>query len=642
MRPFLKESRAFVARFARNQRGNTIALVAAVLLPLLGLIGGGVDMSRLYLTKARLQQACDAGALAGRKALGVNAWSSGGTADTTANSMFSGNFRSGAYGSGTLTKSYSASNGTVTGTASVVVPMTVMKAFGMADRTINVTCSAEMAIPNTDVMFVLDVTGSMNDLIPGDTVTKISGLKKAVKCFYEALERVNTTEVCGNDPTATTYTGTAQIRIGFVPYSINVNVGKLLPNDYFADSWSYQSRHRVMYRITATGSGSSYTETSYFSRSRSCSNWASGYGQVGFPAPTDPPPDTFVGTTNNYSLVPNGYNSNTGACTRQINQSVATYTRDDANGTDWFDTWIYRQETFDVSGLKAGGSNWNNSITLPIGTDGANRSIPWEGCIEERHAHVITDTDPSNDYSPIPSDAYDLDIDMIPSSTTTYNSYWGPVLRYTAFTRMDSSGNYTTSDVQTDEDPVTDPYPTYTKLGGYACPTQAKLLQTWTTSSPFEAYVNSLTPGGNTYHDIGMVWGARFISPTGMFAATNTNLTNIQRHIIFMTDGDTNTNNSNYSSHGIDAIDRRQTSYAPTSANGDDIVDARLTALCTAIKNRNITLWVISYGSVSGSTATRLQNCATSGKYFSASSSSNLIAQFQSIASAISDLRLTN
>lgn len=51
-----------------------LVLVAAGFLPLLGFIGGGIDMARIYLVKTRLQHACDAGALADRKQIGGGAW----------------------------------------------------------------------------------------------------------------------------------------------------------------------------------------------------------------------------------------------------------------------------------------------------------------------------------------------------------------------------------------------------------------------------------------------------------------------------------------------------------------------------------------------------------------------------------------
>src|SRR3546814_7926758 len=185
----------------------------------------------------------------------------------------------------------------------------------------------------------------------------------------------------------------------------------------------------------------------------------------------------------------------------------------------------------------------------------------------------------------------------------------------------------------------------------YACPREARLLQVWSSVSTFDDYVDSLTPSGNTYHDIGLLWGARLMSPTGIFASDNAFTPNggqIQRHLIFMTDGDTNSGYTDYAAYGFPPLDRRSISDAYSATDSgriknafDDQINARYSALCTAVKNMNITLWVISYGSVSGSTATRLQNCASPGRFYAAASSSDLIAQFQQIASEISDLRLT-
>ncbi|PKN45786.1 MAG: hypothetical protein CVU59_08010 [Deltaproteobacteria bacterium HGW-Deltaproteobacteria-17] len=75
---------------------------------------------------------------------------------------------------------------------------------------------------------------------------------------------------------------------------------------------------------------------------------------------------------------------------------------------------------------------------------------------------------------------------------------------------------------------------------GYTCPAPARRLAE-ITRGDLQTYVNSLVPTGQTYHDIGMVWGARFISPRGIFAADNETAPNgdaVARHIVFMTDED--------------------------------------------------------------------------------------------------------
>jgi Flp pilus assembly protein TadG len=191
-----------LSRLCKDQAGNTIAIMAAAVIPVIGLVGGSVDMSRIYLTQTRLQAACDAGALMGRKVMAGGAWTdNSGRANTQALSAFNANFESGAYGTENIQKSFTELGGKVSGTASVDIPMTLMKVLGQEERTISVSCSAEMRIPNSDVMFVLDTTGSMDDpvnssqSVSATNPVKITELRKAVKCFYETLTQKNITDV---------------------------------------------------------------------------------------------------------------------------------------------------------------------------------------------------------------------------------------------------------------------------------------------------------------------------------------------------------------------------------------------------------------------------------------------------------------
>src|SRR3546814_18072889 len=87
----------------------------------------------------------------------------------------------------------------------------------------------------------------MADNIPGDSVSKISGLRRAVKCFYEALATQNTDASCGSTPNGGNGS-TVQLRFGFVPYAPKVNVGNLLPNNFLAAEWRIQSRQGVFSR----------------------------------------------------------------------------------------------------------------------------------------------------------------------------------------------------------------------------------------------------------------------------------------------------------------------------------------------------------------------------------------------------------
>jgi Flp pilus assembly protein TadG len=700
-----------MARLLKNEAGNVIAIMAAAVLPVLGLVGGSVDMSRLYLAQTRLQAACDAGTLMGRKVMAGGAWTDGSNrANTQAERAFNANFEPGAFGTGAVTKSFSESAGKVTGEASVVVPMALMQVFGESDHTINITCSSEMRIPNSDVMFVLDTTGSMDSAANGNSVSstnlsKITELKRATKCFYETLTQRNIDDVtyqqCGEtaDPVEAA-SNTSQIRFGFVPYSINVNVGRLLPLEYIADTWDYQSRSAnwvvdpdFSYTL---GSVSSLSQSGSPSSNSTNNGWVNAPNNVVIngttflktvsvnkapldcaaltkPAtqPTGPttngPYQTGTTPTPVYpaTTVPLTYQKTVTSGqveyqyipqTTPASKNKQCYLQTKSNGTTvttnytatqpvtWipktvFDNWTYKNLALDVSGLKNVGANsWNASVSLPIGASGASTSVAWDGCIQERQTDkTMTTWDTSNG-----STAKDMAIDLIPNATDP-TTLWGPRLGGAMYTRVSLnsdgslSNNKTLNTVTTAKD--------MNKVSNPVCPTQSKLFEEWD-AADYKSYINSITTGGNTYHDIGMLWGARLMSPTGIFADHNAVANdNVQRHMIFMTDGDTNTSADTLGAYGYPWYDRFQTnaSSPPTAAQLDDLVDARTAALCTAIKNKNITLWVVSYGNgVSNSTEDRLRTCATDDDhYFPYVSGQSLTAQFKQIAAQISALRLT-
>ena len=75
-----------------------------------------------------------------------------------------------------------------------------------------------------------------------------------------------------------------------------------------------------------------------------------------------------------------------------------------------------------------------------------------------------------------------------------------------------------------------------------------------------DTYLATLSPFGATYHDIGMIWGGRLISPTGLFASENADTPGTEkvRHLIFLTDGQTEPYDLAYGAYGIEGLDRRR------------------------------------------------------------------------------------
>lgn len=668
----IKRALFILMRLYHNQAGNTLAIVAAAVLPLMGLIGGGVDVGRIYLTKARLQQACDAGALAGRKTMGGGSWAANNNQSmNAANGMFDANFRPGSYGSGVVARSYNESAGTVRGTASVTLPMAIMPIFGIESKTINVVCDAEMRLPNTDVMFVLDVTGSMGNPIPGDSEDKIVGLRRAVRCFYEIVARLDTIATCdGGAPSGGTSADT-QIRFGFVPYDTNVNVGKLLPSNWFVDSATYQSREIVAIygRPVSYIDGSKKDWSNINWSNKSATTASSAECSNNYATPNE------ITQVKSGSAMSNGKNESNGGiqghgnweatqtwqdiqreftswksgnnnCKYRIKTRdfTRTYTFQWVNYTDGdaqeFRAWRYRPVTFDLRPLKSG-TGWTDttSLTTPTGNNYVNRTFSWDGCIEERQ------TVRAASYIPVPDGALDLDVNSPPGFDD--NSHWTPALGQLIYQRK--------ADFNNDSSRSLDEITTFTNFstGSYTCTTPAAKLVTWPNSGQFDSYVDSLTPGSNTYHDIGMLWGARLLSPTGLFAAENATTERggeIQRHMIFMTDGEACTSISNYQAYGIAWYDRRQTDPnveptdgCSTSGSLTQQVNARTQAICAAVKNMpNTTLWVVWFGTSNTTIEKMLKNCASKDRFFSAGSSSALQLTFRNIANQISQLRLTS
>ena len=177
--------------------------------------------------------------------------------------------------------------------------------------------------------------------------------------------------------------------------------------------------------------------------------------------------------------------------------------------------------------------------------------------------------------------------------------------------------------------------------GYYTCGKRALKLDTMT-HAQVDAFVNGSNPiraMGGTYHDTGMIWGARFISPTGIFASENATAPNgkpISRNIIFMTDGDMAPNQDIYGMYGLERLDKRVANGSTSTL--EDRHNARFAAVCEEAKNKNITVWVVAFGQ---SMTPTLSGCASPGKAYYASDNTELEQAFQNIAKQIADLRLS-
>lgn len=616
---------AFLRRLARDAAGNTLAMIAASIAPIMAMVGGGVDMGRSYMAQARLQQACDAGVLAARKRLGSETAVTGEIPENTGEigqRFFNINYRDGAYGSYerrfamTLEDDYA-----ISGTASVVVPTTIMRIFGYNEVPIAVTCEAQINFSNTDVMMVLDVTGSMAQTNPGDSQSRIEALKTTLKGFYLQL---NAAAIAGT-----------RIRYGFVPYSTNVNVGGLLEDDWVVDDWSYQSRklHTSLGTLTTY---TYYSNVRYISGTTSTgvdSTYAATAGTGGYTCPTRPA-NTVASTqtsstTNEAVLVPLPGVKTTTTYIRTTNGNSYSVTLQDTTCIVRKTSYVNYKDTYSriTEPALASGSDWQYK---QLSFDVSNWREDGNGCIEERDTYEITDYDNVD-----LTKALDLDIDLVPSAGKP-NTQWRPMypgLVYARSLEWSGAGSFTKNAVITNKEFVSPQ-----ALGTAACPPASRKLAT-IDEDELDAYLATLTPNGSTYHDIGMIWGARLVSPTGIFADDNADVSETSptsRNIIFLTDGETAPYDLSYSSYGLEPIDsRRWTSGSAISLAQH--VEKRFAFACAEAKKRNVTVWVIGFGV---SLNPVMRDCAGAGHFFEAADAAELNSTFAMIAKRMSQLRI--
>lgn len=585
----MRHATQFANRLSRDRAGNILPIAAIGLLVGALVIGSAVDLGRTYLAQQQLQAACDAGVLAGRRAVTTNGFDE--AARKSANAFFFTNYNDNAQSSrsSTFTLSTPDDGNTVTATATTVLDTLLMRVFLKDSFNISVECASSMGVGNADVMMVLDTTGSMAFSL-GNT-TRIAALRSAMKNFYNTM-------------TSATSGSNARVRYGFVPFSSTVNVGRLLTDldtRYLVDNRTVQSR---IYEPDDDRDNDSYDSWNVYSSTAYRNNYCDNR------VPGD---DSYTDTSSGSS--------------RYVRRKQYACR---SSGNRYYIYWRYayrpyvmryRPVAYDMTAYKA-----FSSVRTPIGSSGANQNITWGGCIEERS----TVNQATFSYSPTtgitPRAALDLDLDSRPDVNNDATK-WAPMIPQLSYTRWNDRGSYTTSSPMYDGEQA-----------GIYCPVPARLLGEMSKSA-FDQYTDSLTAVGGTYLDIGMIWGGRMISPQGMWGdLVNDEPRNggeVARHVIFMTDGEMEPNIYIPQAWGIEFWDRRVTT---DGSSGDRARHTqRFLATCEAIKDKGIRVWVIAFTS---GLSTDLTTCASDASSYTATSASELNSAFQEIAKQVGELRV--
>ena len=661
-----KPAQGILQRIRTDSAGNTLAMAAMALFPIMGLVGGGVDIGRAYMAKARLQQACDAGALAGRRNMTQDTMTAADKIE--AKKFFDFNFPEGTFDSTDFDETVVDSDGdqvsinnlvfedgsdprVVDGKAQTTIKTTLMRIFKYEHMVIKVDCTSRLDVGNVDVMMVLDVTGSMGGTV-SDGGTRLEALQESVEDFYNILGP-------GGGSSG------EQIRYGFVPYSSTVNVGRLLYDEnpewiqggQLSQRGTYQTR-KASWEVpdytspdySKTSASPTYSQLNQVDGPECTDDYAENQqfgGSYFNPSPSGNPvvlSETRSGNTKTIRTREYAYESWDGStnlppsnavgsafwkvCVRKITEVTEVIPIKVVDvwepGATMITSWNYAQDTHDLYDYVRSIDPNNPGAQRP--TENGLQLDRWDGCIEERQtvSSITTTT------GTIPNGALDLNIDLLP---TDVDSRWQPFWPEVMYDRSNS----------TNGNPVKD-------FGDFAaCPAEARRLQSYDsyddgTNDDLQSYIDALQPGGMTNHTIGMIWGARLLSAEGLFATENTSSGNgfsIGRHIVFMTDGNMFVRTDNSDAYGLQKLDGRLAATGSDNNQVRDIQSQRFQLMCAATRAKGWTIWVVQFGVTTVSS--NMENCASTPAHATpAANKADLQAAFSGIAQKIGGLRLSN
>ena len=649
----------FLARLGRHRGGNTLAIMAAALIPLIGFSGSAVDMARLYVVKVRLQQACDAGVLAGRKTMTDTSPSTplDNDASTQAQAFFKNNFRSGWFQNtnylftpAKVTQGTSTVANAVYGTAKATVPMALMQYFGAPAVTLNVSCQALYDLADADIMFVLDTTGSMS-CYPTDSSTCATtaapysrsdgstGYRNPEKSqttyngqpLYSKIESLRQAVMTFDTTMRTNADPSTHFRYGFVTYSAAVNVGAAitgLGGGYLQNTnWTYQSRHLSPAIGTGGvlpgdyGFGSTTAVSLTGVPKASCVEQrspATGFSKTGYTW-TD---QGYYQAARYYNLTWSAANGGTCSGTSQPLRPL----------------WRYEPVAWNTAAYINSYGSSGTAVTNPSRLDGATSK--WRGCIEE------LDTSPASSFS-LSGLPDDLNPDVFPSSST---DKWRPTWPDLVWRRTPGTTSQDVKDDQVDENNI-DQYTDYNYRpggqldinGAAPCGMPARRLGVMTAQDVHDyVYNTDFQPFGGTYHDVGMIWGTRMLSPDGVFKADTQpwpGRNDPTRTIVFMTDGNMAPTQTAYGQYGVEQLDNRIGSNGSASEQLARHT-ARFRIECDAAKKKGYTIYTIAVG-LKGTAVPDLDYCSSQGTSYYADDTATLKDVFATIAQRIAKLRIS-
>ncbi len=572
-----------LARPRRGGRSGSVAVqFALVCMPIMVISLAAIDLHRVSAVKASLQDALDAATLKAARSTAVTQTD----LTTVGAAALNANLRS--IPDVTLkTDSFVPTNSDVVGRATMKIDPIIGDMITGGSTTIGVTSTVTRSVNKIELALVLDNTGSMADTLGSGT--KLTALKTAASSLVDTL---STAAQRSTDPNA--------VRIAVAPFSMTVNVG----STYQAASW-----------ITGT-------------------------------QPTAYGTDLFTTAQNRFTLLSNMHMTWAGCVElRPAPYDVQDTAPNSAAPATMFVPYFAPDEPDASSILKSGSTYYsfpNNYITQDFPAPAYSSTTTYAvGDEVYSSSKIYVSLQASNKNKTPSSNATYWRLEKATHDTVnTWQARQGNPTKYTTgytygYIASGASGTGST--------------------GPNANCSMTPILRLTNNFTTVKSKLTAMQAVGNTNVPMGMAWGWHLLSPNAPFADGAAYGTDkLSKIVVLLTDGDntndveSNPENSIYLGVGYIwqgrllnssnvALDATSTAAQRTSA-----MDSRFAKICANMKAQNIIIYTIGLG-VSTSSGNNLKACATStDKYFDVTDTAQLTAVFNTIAGAISNLRISH
>ncbi|UDF02683.1 TadE/TadG family type IV pilus assembly protein [Asticcacaulis sp. AND118] len=578
--------------FFANRRGNTAVVFGLAAFGLVAAVGGSIDLGRMITARSSLQDAADAAVL---RAATMSSGTTDAAQKTAAHLAFNGNLATDLKDKITskdLLRVVEGSNTSLTYTATAKLPTLLLQIVGIQYFDLSVESEAKAQMRKSEIVFVLDSTGSMSK------DGRMTNLKSSVDTVLASLL----------DSTGKNSTGT---KVGVVPFDTQVRV--------------------------SPGVGYAWVDYGTASSSQSCTGLSGSYCTMMIDAVeracmTSADPLSCKSTAKLYTKTYKGTGSNSG------NTYYEVYVKVYDAGSNTSRTYTEKSYTYTQTYTTTGGTSCNAETGACSTTTGGQSATRTVTVFDSQSGTSTAGKSGYDSTNNVPSGFGSVASTVLTYSYGYSNGYDGKdaytvksttngLAKTTYFPAIPSNRSAWTGCVID----RTQPYDVSAESPGAAaaskyparpCANGNNLLTMRALSEDITAtrtYIKGLTPSGNTNVTIGVQWGIEILSPSEPMTggvAFKDDIT--YKYMILVTDGE-NTQN-------------RWTSTTAT-------IDARTKLACQAAKDKGITVFVIR---VMEGNSDLLSQCASKTEYYyDLTNATQLNQALKDVFEAIKKTRLT-